>query len=236
MNRDVRARKIPRAHRHRRAQAARLRHRHLRPEPAAAAGAAGRRAPSTSCCAASTTATAVDELGPRFRAVIETAGNYSVTEQFAIPMALRREAAELFHAPHYVLPPLTPCRSVVTIHDCIHLLFPQYLPSRLGYAYARAQMWTATHQRRRASSRCRKRRSATSCASSACPNRRSTSSTTPSTSASGRSRPPRRWMRVRERYQLDRPVRPLRRQHQAAQEPRAADRSVPPAAPEQPAS
>jgi glycosyltransferase involved in cell wall biosynthesis len=34
----------------------------------------------------------------------------------------------------------------VTIHDCIHLRFPQYLPSRLGYAYARAQMWSATHR------------------------------------------------------------------------------------------
>ena len=45
-----------------------------------------------------------------------------------------------------MLPPLTPCRSVVTIHDCIHLRFPQYLPSRLGYAYARASLWTATHQ------------------------------------------------------------------------------------------
>ena len=52
----------------------------------------------------------------------------------------------MFHAPHYVLPPLTPCRTVVTIHDCIHLRFPQYLPSRFGYAYARAAMWTATHR------------------------------------------------------------------------------------------
>jgi glycosyltransferase involved in cell wall biosynthesis len=41
---------------------------------------------------------------------------------------------------------MTPCRSVVTIHDCIHLRFPQYLPSKLGYAYARGQMWAATHQ------------------------------------------------------------------------------------------
>ena len=88
----------------------------------------------------------VEALGPRFRAVVETAGPYSIAEQFALPMDLRREGAELFHAPHYVLPPLTPCRSVVTIHDCIHLRFPQYLPSRLGYAYARGQMWTATHQ------------------------------------------------------------------------------------------
>lgn len=88
----------------------------------------------------------IEELGPRFRAVIETAGPYSIAEQFALPMDLRRAGAELFHAPHYVLPPLTPCRSVVTIHDCIHLRFPQYLPSRIGYAYARGQMWTATHQ------------------------------------------------------------------------------------------
>ena len=83
---------------------------------------------------------AIDGLGPRIRPVVETAGNYSVAEQLALPIDLRREGADLFHAPHYVLPPLTPCRSVVTIHDCIHLRFPQYLPNRMGYAYARAQM------------------------------------------------------------------------------------------------
>jgi glycosyltransferase involved in cell wall biosynthesis len=85
-------------------------------------------------------------LGPNFRAVPEKAGTYSVREQIAVPIDLRRQRAELFHEPHYVLPPLTPCRSVVTIHDCIHLRFPQYLPNRLGYAYARASMWTATHR------------------------------------------------------------------------------------------
>jgi len=88
----------------------------------------------------------VEDLGPRFRAVVENAGAYSIREQVALPIDLRRESAELFHAPHYVLPPLTRCRSVVTIHDCIHLRFPQYLPNKIGYAYARAQMWTATHK------------------------------------------------------------------------------------------
>jgi glycosyltransferase involved in cell wall biosynthesis len=86
------------------------------------------------------------ELGPNFRAVNERAGGYSVREQFSVPLDLRRERVALFHAPHYVLPPLTPCRSVVTIHDCIHLRFPQYLPNRLAYAYARASLWTATHR------------------------------------------------------------------------------------------
>src|SRR4029453_10217606 len=86
------------------------------------------------------------QRGPNFRAVPDRSGQYSVREQIALPLELRREQADLFHAPHYVLPPLTPCRAVVTIHDCIHLRFPQYLPSRLGYAYARASLWTATHR------------------------------------------------------------------------------------------
>jgi glycosyltransferase involved in cell wall biosynthesis len=85
-------------------------------------------------------------LGPNFRSVVERSPAYSVREQFRIPLDLRRERADLFHAPHYVLPPMTPCRSVVTIHDCIHLRFPQYLPSRIGYAYARASLWAATHR------------------------------------------------------------------------------------------
>ena len=86
------------------------------------------------------------ELGPAFRAVVERAPAYSLREQMTVPLDIRREHIDLFHAPHYVLPALTPCRAVVTIHDCIHLRFPQYLPNRLGYAYARASLWTATHR------------------------------------------------------------------------------------------
>jgi len=85
-------------------------------------------------------------LGENFRAVTETAGNYSIAEQLRIPMALRRERVTLFHAPHYVLPPLVPCRSVVTIHDCIHLMFPQYLPGRTALAYARGSIAMAARR------------------------------------------------------------------------------------------
>jgi glycosyltransferase involved in cell wall biosynthesis len=79
-------------------------------------------------------------LGENFRPVAETAGNYSLSEQLRIPLALKREGVVLYHAPHYVLPPLVSCRSVVTIHDCIHLMFPQYLPNRLALQYARMSM------------------------------------------------------------------------------------------------
>jgi glycosyltransferase involved in cell wall biosynthesis len=88
----------------------------------------------------------VGELGGNFRAVAEASPGYSVREQINLPRDLRRERADLFHSPHYVFSPLTPCKSVVTIHDCIHLRFPQYLPNRLGYAYARSFLWLATHR------------------------------------------------------------------------------------------
>ena len=91
----------------------------------------------------------VDELGSNFRAIPEAARPYSVSEQLRIPMDLRRERIDLFHAPHYVLPPLTTCKAVVTIHDCIHLRFPQYLPNRFAYAYAFSSMWMATHRANR---------------------------------------------------------------------------------------
>ena len=89
------------------------------------------------------------ELGENFRTVPERAGPYTIREQVSVPLDLRREGIDLFHAPHYVLPPLTPCKSVVTIHDCIHLRFPQYLPNRLAYAYARSSLWAATHRANR---------------------------------------------------------------------------------------
>jgi len=91
-------------------------------------------------------APALSTLGQNFRTVAETAGNYSLAEQLKIPLALRREGVTLFHAPHYVLPPLVPCRSVVTIHDCIHLMFPQYLPNRLAFGYARASIAAAARR------------------------------------------------------------------------------------------
>jgi glycosyltransferase involved in cell wall biosynthesis len=91
-------------------------------------------------------ANTLSTLGQNFRACPETAGNYSLAEQIKIPLALKREGVTLFHAPHYVLPPLVPCRSVVTINDCIHLMFPQYLPNRFAYRYARTSIGMAARR------------------------------------------------------------------------------------------
>lgn len=85
----------------------------------------------------------VNELGMNFRAVPEPSGHYSLAEQVHIPIVLHRERVDLFHEPHYVLPPLTQCKAIVTIHDVIHLLFPEYLSGRLAHAYARTCLWAA---------------------------------------------------------------------------------------------
>ncbi|MFA5907347.1 MAG: glycosyltransferase family 1 protein [Vicinamibacterales bacterium] len=87
-----------------------------------------------------------DVLGRNFRMVPETAPPYSIAEQFRIPLALARERVKMVHEPHYVLPPAIRCRSVVTIHDCIHLMFPQYLPGKLAHVYAKGSMWSATRK------------------------------------------------------------------------------------------
>ena len=34
----------------------------------------------------------------------------------------------------------------MTIHDCIHLLFPQYLPNRMAFRYARFMMGSAVRR------------------------------------------------------------------------------------------
>jgi len=88
-------------------------------------------------------------FGPKLTPVIEEAANYSARELLSVPTVLRRLRAELFHAPHYVVSPLTPRPYVVTIHDCIHLRFPQYLPHRRAHLYARAMMRLAAKRSHR---------------------------------------------------------------------------------------
>lgn len=85
-------------------------------------------------------------LGARFTPIAERSKPYSVREQLSLPAALSRAKVDAFHAPHYVLPMLRRCPTVVTIHDCIHLMFPQYLPNRLAHAYAKAFLWNAAHR------------------------------------------------------------------------------------------
>ncbi|MCX6639893.1 MAG: glycosyltransferase family 1 protein [bacterium] len=62
--------------------------------------------------------------------------NYSVGELFSVSGLANSTGADLFHAPHYVLPYSLKIPAVVTVHDIIHLKFPHYF-SPIKRAYAR---------------------------------------------------------------------------------------------------
>jgi glycosyltransferase involved in cell wall biosynthesis len=54
---------------------------------------------------------------------------YSMAEFMLLGMRSRADGASVFHVPHYTLPLGLHGRSVVTIHDLIHLKFPQFFSS-----------------------------------------------------------------------------------------------------------
>jgi alpha-1,3-rhamnosyl/mannosyltransferase len=82
---------------------------------------------------------AVPALADNFEFVEEESPGYSIAELTGFAFRLLRDRLDLFHATHYVLPPLR-SRAVVTIHDIIHLLYPQFLPNRAALVYARVMI------------------------------------------------------------------------------------------------
>ena len=63
-----------------------------------------------------------------FTWIPESSRKYSVSEHFTLARKASEMNIDLFHSPHYTLPLRLKCRSIVTIHDLIHLKFPQYFP------------------------------------------------------------------------------------------------------------
>jgi alpha-1,3-rhamnosyl/mannosyltransferase len=78
-------------------------------------------------------------LADNFEIVDEESPGYSLSELTRFALRLFQDRLDLFHATHYVLPPLR-SRAVVTIHDIIHLLYPQFLPNRAALVYARVMI------------------------------------------------------------------------------------------------
>jgi len=76
--------------------------------------------------------------------VENSSGKYSLSELFTLSMQSRKMRCDLFHAPHYTLPLFASGKKVVTIHDLIHLHFPEH--------YGAAQRWYANKVMSRACS------------------------------------------------------------------------------------
>jgi glycosyltransferase involved in cell wall biosynthesis len=70
-------------------------------------------------------------LPETFSVATESSPVYSLRELVALSWQIVRRKLDLYHSTHYVLPAWIRSRVVVTIHDIIHLLYPEFLPSDL---------------------------------------------------------------------------------------------------------
>jgi len=76
------------------------------------------------------------KIWPKSKVSACNAPEYSLRELWQVASVANRLGADLFHAPHYVVPMGLRIPLVVTIHDLIHLKFPEYF-SGIKRAYAR---------------------------------------------------------------------------------------------------
>jgi glycosyltransferase involved in cell wall biosynthesis len=63
-------------------------------------------------------------LPPNFKQLYQPEEETLWRHHVTIPFAVRRQKVDVVHVPHHEAPLLNPSRLVVTIHDCVHLLFP----------------------------------------------------------------------------------------------------------------
>jgi Glycosyltransferase len=74
------------------------------------------------------------ELGPlpqNFRQLYHPDGDTLWRNHCAIPMTLNRNHVDVVHVPHHEAPLFSPRGLIVTVHDCVHLLFPPDDASKL---------------------------------------------------------------------------------------------------------
>ncbi len=62
-------------------------------------------------------------------------GNFGWEEQVGLPLALRRARLDVVHFLSQYAPVLLPRRFIVTIHDLIHLHFPEHFKAKVGPYY-----------------------------------------------------------------------------------------------------
>ena len=86
------------------------------------------------------------DLPRNFQVVLESSPVYSLRELVALSWQLYRRKLDLYHSTHYVLPAWVGSKVVVTIHDIIHLLYPEFLPSNLAFLYAQRMIRRSLHR------------------------------------------------------------------------------------------
>jgi glycosyltransferase involved in cell wall biosynthesis len=65
-----------------------------------------------------------------------------------LPIELKRDRIDLFHCPFYGLPVYQPCPMVVTIHDIIYEVHPEWFPKLKGASFRFLSRWAARTARK----------------------------------------------------------------------------------------
>ena len=86
------------------------------------------------------------DLPENFQVVLGAPPADSLRELAALSWQLYRRQLDLYHLTHYVLPAWVGAKVVVTIHDIIHLLYPEFLPSNLAFLYAHRMIRRSLHR------------------------------------------------------------------------------------------
>src|SRR5213594_3514269 len=92
------------------------------------------------------------ELGPlpvNFKQLYQPEEETLWRHHITVPFALRRRNLDLVHVPHHEAPLFSAFKMVVTIHDCVHLLFPHEDSSKFRnyrtYLYTKRVVESAKH-------------------------------------------------------------------------------------------
>lgn len=81
-------------------------------------------------------------------AVFRDGANFGFEEQVRLPLEMRRARADLAHFLSLYTPAFPPRPFVVTIHDLIHLRFPEYFKSKVGPYYRTMVRWACARASR----------------------------------------------------------------------------------------
>ncbi len=74
---------------------------------------------------------------PATRSVVVNASPFSLRQQWIVPRLLRELAGDLYHSPYYLMPYRLGIPSILTVHDLIPILFPEYSSWRARWLFRR---------------------------------------------------------------------------------------------------
>ena len=72
-------------------------------------------------------------LPPNFKQLYQPEEDTMWRHNITVPFSVRRQQVDVLHVPHHEAPFFSPSKLVVTVHDCVHLLFPQEDSSKFRF-------------------------------------------------------------------------------------------------------